>query len=102
MEQFYDVVKRVGYFRNRAKISARELSLRIGKHSSFITKMEHGEFGITMPVLFDIFEALDITCEEFFSDNFVTYRKDKEISTTISKLSDDNKAKVLDFMKNLK
>ena len=97
-----DVITRIGFFRNRANLSGRELSLRIGKSTSFITKIDSGDFGVTLPVLFDIFKVFDITAEEFFSDNYATYRKDHDIDTLFRRLTDKSKDAVVELMKNLK
>lgn len=41
------LINRLGYFRVRAKLSARDLSLRMGKSPGYITKFEAG--GINLP-----------------------------------------------------
>ncbi len=74
-----DLIQRIGYFRNQKELSARELSLRIGKSDTYINQIESRNFNVSLPVLLDIIEALEISCAEFFSDNYTNYKQDKEI-----------------------
>ena len=53
-------------------------------------------------VLLKILETLNVSCEEFFAENFMTYKTDKELASTFEKLSADNKKMILELMKNLK
>lgn len=61
-----NLIERIGYFRNEAQLSARELSLRIDKNAAYINHFESGRFYIGVPVLTGVLEALDISFEEFF------------------------------------
>ncbi len=96
------LLERIGYFRNKKNLSARELSLRIGKSDTYINQVESKNFRISLPVLFDIIEALEISFAEFFSDNFQNYRQDKEILDILKSLSPERKKSFLDLMKNTK
>lgn len=95
----YDVIERIGYFRNRANLSARELSLRIGKHEGYINKLESKDFNLPTKILLEIIEALNISCEEFFASNYSSYKIDNELFVTIRNLSDDRKENLLNFIK---
>ncbi len=97
-----ELVQRIGYFRNKINLSARELSLRIGKSETYINQVECRNFTVSLPVLFEIIEALDITCTEFFSDNYATYKQDKEILDVLNALPAERKNAFLDLMKNTK
>ena len=97
-----ELVQRIGYFRNKINLSARELSLRIGKSETYINQVECRNFTVSLPVLFEIIEALEITCAEFYSDNYVAYKQDKEILDTLNALPAERKNSFLDLMKNTK
>ena len=97
-----ELVQRIGYFRNKINLSARELSLRIGKSETYINQVECRNFTVSLPVLFEIIEALEITCAEFYSDNYVAYKQDKEILDTLNALPAERKNAFLDLMKNTK
>ncbi len=97
-----ELTLRIGYFRTRKNLSARELSLRLGKSPTYINQIECGNFNISVPVLLDIIEVLDITCAEFFADNYAEYRQDKEIIEILNKLPAERKKSFIDLMKNTK
>ena len=45
-----DLTLRIAYFRNRNDLSARELSLLIGKHGGYINKLESKDFNLPTSV----------------------------------------------------
>ena len=75
-----ELIMRIGYFRNNKKLSARELSL----------------------MLLNIIDALEISCAEFFSENYTNYKHDKEIINLLSNLSTERKNSFIDLIKNTK
>ena len=95
-----DVIQRIGYFRNKAKLSARELSLRLGKHEGYINKLESKDFNLPTYMLLDIIEALEITPDEFFADDYANYENDKEILDLLKTMSKDKRENLLSFIKN--
>ena len=95
-----DVIQRIGYFRNKAKLSARELSLRLGKHEGYINKLESKDFNLPTYMLLDIIEALEITPAEFFADGYANYARDKEILGLRKTVSNDKTENLLSFIKN--
>ena len=97
-----ELVQRIGYFRNKINLSARELSLRIGKSETYINQVECRNFTVSLPVLFEIIEALEITIAEFYSDKYVAYKQDKEILETLNALPAERKNSFLDLIKNTK
>lgn len=97
-----EIINRIGYFRNRLNLSARELSLRIDKNEVYINHLESNKFNLKVSVLLDVIEALEISCDEFFSENYTNYRQDKEISDLLKKLPTERKDAFLDLMKNTK
>lgn len=96
------LVERIGYFRNKSNLSARELSLRVGKSPTYINQVESKNFTLSIPMLFNIIEALEISCEEFFSDDYMNYKQDKQILSLLKNLSVDRKKAFIDLMKNTK
>ena len=94
-----DVMARIGYFRNRANLSAKALSLSIDKNPAYITKMEHGEYEPSMRVVLDIIEVCGTTPEEFFSEDINSYKVDKETLTMIKKLSESKKMALKELLK---
>ncbi len=86
-----DIIFRIGYFRNKANLSARALSLEIDKNPAYITKLEAGEYEPSMQVVLDIIKACKITPEEFFYINPSNYAIDKKSLKLIDKLSERKK-----------
>ena len=54
--------------RESKSISAYELSLRIGKDTSYIYKVENGGVNISIKAMFDICRALEISPSDLFSN----------------------------------
>lgn len=94
-----DIIQRIGYFRNKANLSARALSLSIGKNQAYINKLEAGEFEPSMKIILEIIESLGITEEEFFYSNFQTYNIDKENLDIIKRLSPEKKNALKELLK---
>ena len=96
------LVDRLGYMRTKAGLSARELSGRIDKSKAYISKFEGGELTLPSLVLLDAIEACGFTAEEFFFQDITNYQETKEIYELYKSLSDENKRRIKDLMKNLK
>jgi len=94
-----DVIARIGYFRNRANLSAKALSLSIDKNPAYINKMERGEYEPSMRVVLDIIEACGTTPEEFFSENINSYKVDKETLNLIKKADETKKLAIQALLK---
>ena len=94
-----EIIRRIGYFRNRANLSARALSLTIGKNSAYITKMEAGEFEPSMKVVLDIIDTCNTTPEEFFYEDIHSYKIDKENLNIIKNLPEQKKLALKELLK---
>lgn len=94
-----EIIFRIGYFRNKAKLSARALSLEIDKNPAYITKLEAGDYEPSMQVVLDIIKACKITPEEFFYSNLSNYAIDKQTLKIIENLS-ENKKMALNILLN--
>jgi transcriptional regulator with XRE-family HTH domain len=51
-----DVLTRIGYVRNSAGLSAREVSLRMGMSPQYVAKLEGGHIVLTVEKLLEILE----------------------------------------------
>lgn len=96
------LIDRLGYLRNRANLSARELSQRIDKSIAYMAKFDNGDFSIPTEVLLDAIETCESTPEEFFWEDIAKYKEQKELITTFEKLSDESKETIRNLMKNMK
>lgn len=94
-----EIALRLSYFRNEKNLSARELSLMVGKSENYINKLENNNFNLPVNVLFDILSALEVEPEEFFAHNFKTYKRDNELYNLISAMPSDKKENLIQFIK---
>lgn len=94
-----ELIERIAYFRTRRGLSARELSLMIGKHEGYINKLESADFNLPVSVLLTIISALEISEEEFFSVDYAAYAENKELLSLIQALPTDKKKNIIEFIK---
>lgn len=64
--EFRDFGINLAKIRMNANLSAYELSLRIGKDASYIHKVESGKLNISLKMILQICEVLDIEPTELF------------------------------------
>ena len=95
-----DVVERLRMFRMLRRVTAKELSQRIGKHDTYINKLELAEFNLPIDMFLRILAALGVSCAEFFAANTDTYR-DSEIAGRLDGLSRESKEALLVLVQNL-
>ena len=96
------LINRLGFFRNRANLSARELSLRLGCSIAYIAKFENGDFNMPSEVLLDAIEICGSTPEEFFSEDINNYLEHKELIKMYNSLSNEDKKTIKDLISKLK
>lgn len=94
-----DVVAREFYFRDKSGLSARELSLRLGKHDSYINKLESLGFVLPITVVYKMANEFGISKEEFFADDYKSYQKDLELYSLIKKLPDEVKESLVNLLR---
>ena len=90
--EFNTLIERIGYIRIRANLSARKLSLMIGKNAGYIHMLEQNKnFAPTFETLTAILEACNTTTEEFFYYDIQAYKQDREIIELLKKNRDEEK-----------
>ena len=85
-----EIINRIGYFRNLRNISAYKLGLELG----------HSKTALTLDMLLDILDILQVTTTEFFCPSLKD--DDKILLEMINNLSPENKQTILDLVKKLK
>ena len=95
-----DIVERIQFFRNKINLSARSLSLSIGKNSGYINKLECLDFNITITILYEIIDTLKVEPEEFFAKNYKSYKLDREIYDAIENMSSEARQSLLTYIKS--
>lgn len=94
-----DVLIRLGYVRNFANLSARELSLRMGMSPQYIAQVEQGRIALTVEKLLQILEICDFSVERFFSQNIEDYKVDLELEKLIQSLPSEKKKSIIEILK---
>ncbi len=92
------LVSRIAALRVRNNLSQRELSLRIGKESSYINRLEQSKFLPSVDTLYDIAEVCNSSLEEIFCRNFEHYAADRELLTLLGCLSKEKKESLIRFL----
>lgn len=97
-----DIIYRIGYFRNKNNLSAREASLQLGFSDSFINRIERKSVELKVSTLMNFMEIVNITPEEFFYYKPENYERDKQLLDVVKSLSNENKEALMDIAKRLK
>lgn len=96
------LINRLGYIRNRANLSARELSQRLGFSIAYIAKFENGDFSIPAEVILDAIKICNSSPAEFFSEDISKFKDTKEVIDLYEKLSEESKRTIKDLIYKLK
>ncbi len=94
-----EILSRIGYVRNKANLSAREVSLRMGMSPQYVAQLESGRIVLTVEKLLQILEICEFPIERFFSSNIVDYNVDAELKLLIEALPLDKKKNIIEFIK---
>ncbi len=94
-----EILSRIGYVRNKANLSAREVSLRMGMSPQYVAQLESGRIVLTVEKLFQILEICEFPIERFFSADIVDYDVDNELKSLIEALPTDKKKNIIEFIK---
>lgn len=94
-----EVLTRIGFVRNNAHLSAREVSLNMGMSPQYVAQLESGRIVLTVEKLLKILEICNFPVERFFSPNIVDYNVDAELNTLINNLSLTKKKSLIEFIK---
>ncbi|MBE7089319.1 MAG: helix-turn-helix transcriptional regulator [Clostridiales bacterium] len=94
-----EILSRIGFVRNKANLSAREVSLRMGMSPQYVAQLESGRIVLTIEKLLQILEICEFPIERFFSPNITDYNVDNELKFLIESLPLDKKKNIIEFIK---
>lgn len=95
-----EIVQRISILRTRAGLSARELSLMIGKNEAYISRLESKDsFEPSVSTLIEIIEACNSNIIEFFYYDISQYDKDIEIISLLKTTTAKKKQAIIDLLK---
>ena len=94
-----ELIERISLIRNRAKLSARKLSIAIGKNAGYIHMLEtNRNFAPSFETLIAILEECGSSTEEFFYYSISAYKNDRLIIEKLSSVSEDKKEAILKIL----
>lgn len=94
-----DIIARIGYFRTKAKLSQKALSIDIDMNIGYINRLESKkDFLPSVEVLLKIIEACGITEEEFFYSDIQNYEEEKRILYKLKELPQDKREALLKLL----
>ena len=99
---YEDIIYRIGYFRNKANLSAREVSMRLGHNPHFLSTIENKKVELKVSTLLDFCTLVDITPQDFFYLGKEFNKEDKNLLELFGGLSKENKELIISLMKKLK
>ena len=92
----YEIIERIGYYRNKANLSQKALSMDIDMNLGYINRLESKkDFLPSLEVLLSIIKACGISEEEFFYHDTENYAEDKKILEKLKGLSADKREALL-------
>jgi len=98
----YDILlSRLGFFRNRASLSARATSHQLGYSELFFTRIENGSIELKVRTLLEFFDIVGITPQDFFYLGKDFSPESKSLLELFSNLSKEKQSTVIDLMKKL-
>jgi len=95
-----EILNRIGYFRAKKNMSAYKLGLELGHAKNYFYRIESGEIPLTLDMLLEILELLEVGTAEFFCPTLS--EEDHILLELITGLSDENKKTIYDLIKKLK
>ena len=94
-----DIIDRIGYFRTKAKLSQKALSIDIDMNVGYINRLEcKKDFLPSLEVLMKIIKVCGITEEEFFYNDYPNYERDKPIIDKLKNLPQDKREALIKLL----
>lgn len=94
-----EIIFRISYFRVKANLSQKALSMDIDMNCGYINRLESKkDFLPSLEVLTRIIEACGVTEEEFFYGDIEHYKEDKHILMKIKELPVEKREALLKLL----
>lgn len=94
-----EIIDRIGYFRNKRNISAYKLGMELGHSKTYFYRIESGEIQLTIDMLLEVLEILNISTYEFFYPNLDSFEKDTKYLEAMHTLTDEEKNSLMTILK---
>ncbi len=96
-----EILKRIRYFRNVISLTAKDVSIRLGKNQDYLTKIENNIIDLKVSVLLELIKMFDISVMDFFYLGERFNREDKNLLSIYGGLRKEDKRFVINFLKRL-
>jgi transcriptional regulator with XRE-family HTH domain len=96
-----EILKRIRYFRNVRSLTAKDVSIRLGKNQDYLTKIENNIIDLKVSVLLELIKMFDISVMDFFYLGERFNREDKNLLSLYGGLWKEDKRFVINFLKRL-
>lgn len=97
-----EVLNLIGYFMNKANLSARATSLRLGFSEQYMKRILNQSVDLKVKTLLNFMELIDITPQDFFYLGKSYNKNDKYMLDMFNNLSNESKETIVNLMKQLK
>lgn len=94
-----DILNRIAYFMNKQNISAYQMSLKLGHSRNYFYRVEAGQIQLTIEVLLEVLEILNLSTSEFFYPYIDRFHKDMENLEIINSLSEEERNSLITLLK---
>ncbi len=101
-DKYDDLLNRMGYFMNKANLSARQTSLRLGYSEQFMKRIFNKSVELKVSTLLEFFDLVEITPQDFFYLGKEYNKEDKNMLDMFNNLSSEGKATIVNLMKQIK
>ena len=93
------VGRKIRQLRKEHNLTQTELSARIGIQQSDLSRMEKGEYRVSLDTLFRILAEFQVTMAEFFDDHTeAALSRDQQLLTELRQLDQESLREVEDFV----
>lgn len=99
--EYKEVISRLGYFRNQAKLSQRETSLRLGYSPEFLRPIENQTVELKVSTLLDFCDVVGISVFDFFYLGEKFNPEHQKFLDLFRALPDNKKDAVITMLKSL-
>ena len=94
-----EIIGRISQLRTKTGLSARELSLRIGKNEAYINRLEYRKnFEPSITVISEIVEVCGSSLEEFFYYDMNQYKVDKQVIDLLKTVPESKKKAFIEIL----
>lgn len=94
-----EILNRIGYFRNKKNISAYELGMQLGHSKNYFYRVESGEIQLTIDLLLQTLEILNVSTFEFFYPSLESFNTDIEDLKLLKSLTSEERKSIITLLK---